>query len=80
MSPPPPSSTCRCTHLLRHLTGAHILIVLLHVVPLLGEDADEELALLVGLEGARNDAVGARRQLEATRHLAQVDEARSTRH
>ena len=52
----------------------------LEVVLFLGEDAQEEFALLVGVEGGRHDGVDARRQFEAAADFAQVDERRRARH
>lgn len=40
---------------------------------LLREDADEEVGLVVGLEGGGDEQVLPRRQREALRHLAHVD-------
>ena len=53
---------------------------ILHVVLLLGEDAQQEFAFLVGLERRRYDGVHAGWQFEAAAHLAQVDEWRRARH
>lgn len=40
---------------------------------LLGEDPDEEVGLVVGLEGGGDQQVVPRRQREAVRHLPHVD-------
>lgn len=45
----------------------------LHVLLLLGEDAQEELAIDARLVGARHDHVDARLELVASGHLSQVD-------
>lgn len=63
----------------RH-SRANRLRTVLHIVLVLGKHSEQELALFVGIERRRHDAVGARRQLEAAGHLAQVDEGRRTRH
>lgn len=51
----------------------------LEVGLLLGEHPHAEVAVLVRLEGRREDKVLARRQREAAAHLAQVDEGLGTR-
>lgn len=51
----------------------------LEVGLLLGEHADAEVSVLVGLEGGGHDEVLARRQREAAAHLTQVDEGLGAR-
>lgn len=52
------------------LKGAILFVIcVLHAICLLGEDTDQELALLVRLECGRHDEIMAGRQLEAAAHL-----------
>lgn len=51
----------------------------LEISLLLGEHPQTEVTVLVRLEGGRDDKVFARRQREATAHLAQVDEGLGAR-
>lgn len=53
-----------------------IVTNVLHVVRVLREDSQEEFRLFVGLEGRRDDAVGAGWEFEPAADFSEVDEGR----
>ena len=56
-----------------HISVSGALVFLNHGA-LLGEDPQDELSGFIGIEGRRDDDIGARRKLEALRDLAEIDE------